>query len=68
MRLVRRCQQLPGQALFQYREGDALHRISSGDVNEYLQTHLGGPFTAKDFRTWGATLFAFHSLAAIEPP
>lgn len=68
VRLLRRCQQLPGQALFQYREGEQLHGISSGDVNDYLQARLGGPYTAKDFRTWGATLFAFRSLAAIPAP
>lgn len=68
VRLVRRCQQLPGQALFQYRENGTVQRIGSDDVNEYLRTHLGGPFTAKDFRTWGATLFAFKLLAAIDPP
>jgi DNA topoisomerase IB len=68
VRLLRRCQQLPGQALFQYREGEQLHRVSSTDVNDYLQAHLGGPYTAKDFRTWGATLFAFRALAAIPAP
>lgn len=68
VKLVRQCRQLPGQALFQYREGDTVQRISSGDVNAYLQEALGGPFTAKDFRTWGATLFAFRTLAATEVP
>ena len=38
------------------------------DVNAYLQEVLGGPFTAKDFRTWGATLFAFRTLATMEVP
>ncbi|MFT3667949.1 MAG: DNA topoisomerase IB [Pseudoxanthomonas sp.] len=68
VRLVRRCRQLPGQALFQYRDGDTVQRISSGDVNAYLQDVMGGPFTAKDFRTWGATLFAFRTLAATALP
>ena len=68
VRLVRGCRQLPGQALFQYREGDTVQRISSGDVNAYLQEVMGGPFTAKDFRTWGATLFAFRTLAGTEVP
>jgi len=68
VRLVRRCRQLPGQALFQYRDGDTVQRISSGDVNAYLQDVMGGPFTAKDFRTWGATLFAFRTLAATDVP
>jgi len=68
VRLVKRCRQLPGQALFQYRDGDSVQRISSGDVNAYLQEVMGGPFTAKDFRTWGATLFAFRTLAATDLP
>ena len=68
VRLVRRCRQLPGQALFQYRDGGRVQRISSGDVNAYLQAALDGPFTAKDFRTWGATLFAFRALATMVLP
>nr|WP_298123603.1 DNA topoisomerase IB [uncultured Pseudoxanthomonas sp.] len=68
VRLVRQCRQLPGQALFQYREHGRVQRITSGDVNDYLQTHLHGPYTAKDFRTLGATLFAFRALASLPPP
>jgi DNA topoisomerase-1 len=68
VRLVRRIQQLPGQALFQYQEAGEVQQVTSGDVNDYLQAHLGGPFTAKDFRTWGATVFAFRQLALQEPP
>lgn len=68
VKLVRQCRQLPGQALFQYREEGRVQRITSGDVNDYLQTQLQGPYTAKDFRTLGATLFAFRTLAALEPP
>ena len=68
VRLVRQCRQLPGQALFQYREHGRVQRITSGDVNDYLQTQLHGPYTAKDFRTLGATLFAFRALAALPAP
>ena len=68
VKLVRQCRQLPGQALFQYREDGRIQRIASGDVNEYLHTHLQGPYTAKDFRTLGATLLAFRALAALPPP
>lgn len=68
VKLVRQCRQLPGQALFQYREQGKVQRITSGDVNDYLQAQLRGPYTAKDFRTLGATLFAFRTLAAIPPP
>ena len=64
-RLVRRCQQLPGQQLFQYLDDAGAHQpIDSGMVNEYLQEAMGGQdFTAKDFRTWGATLQAIAFLA-----
>jgi DNA topoisomerase I len=55
-RIVRQCQELPGQQLFQYRDEDgALHRVESADVNRYLRRITGQPFTAKDFRTWRAT-------------
>ncbi len=62
-KLVRRCQELPGQALFQYLDenGDR-HAIDSGQVNDYLREHMGGEFTAKDFRTWHATLHALTLL------
>ena len=58
--LVRRCQELPGQALFQYvsDEDDDRRAIDSGQVNDYLRERMGGEFTAKDFRTWHATLHA----------
>ena len=55
--VVRRCEDLPGQHLFQYRDEEGkLHRIDSQDVNEYLREITGGEFTAKDFRTWAATV------------
>jgi DNA topoisomerase IB len=67
--LIRQCQQLPGQALFQYRDDDGqVLPVDSGDVNDYLREAMGDAFTAKDFRTWGGTLAAFQRLAAIEPP
>ncbi len=67
--LVKHCQQLPGQALFQYRDdaGD-LRPVDSGAVNDYLRTCMGESFTAKDFRTWGATLAAFQRLARTTLP
>jgi DNA topoisomerase I len=57
-RIVRRCKDLPGSALFQYvdEEGNA-QSIESGDVNDYIRM-IGGDFTAKDFRTWGGTCLA----------
>ena len=68
-RLVRRCQQLPGQVLFQYVDalGDA-QPIDSSDVNDWLHETMGEEFSAKDFRTWGATMLAFKALACAELP
>jgi DNA topoisomerase-1 len=68
-RVVRRCQDLPGQVLFQYVDefGDT-HPISSSDVNDYLRSIAGIPVTAKDFRTWAGTLLAVDQLAAEAPP
>jgi DNA topoisomerase-1 len=58
-KLVKRCQELPGQALFQYLdEAGIAHPIDSGQVNDYLRDAMGTDFTAKDFRTWGGTLDA----------
>jgi DNA topoisomerase IB len=68
-RLLRRCQQLPGQALFQYRDDDgALQPVGSSQVNDYLREAMGEAFTAKDFRTWGGTLLAFQRLAMTPLP
>ena len=65
--LVRRCQELPGQTLFQYVDEQGGHRaIDSGQVNDYLRERMGGEFTAKDFRTWHATLHAL-TLARARP-
>lgn len=62
-RIVRACQELPGQALFEYRDGDgAVQRVGSADVNAYLQEVTGQPITAKDFRTWFGTLEAAMAL------
>lgn len=72
VRLLRRCQQLPGQNLFQYIDDNNEPRpIDSGMVNDYLFEAMGGEFTAKDFRTWGATVQAIAVLADVplpEPP
>ncbi|HWM18445.1 MAG TPA: hypothetical protein VNO51_02075 [Ilumatobacteraceae bacterium] len=58
-RLVRRCQNLPGQQLFQYRTADGeLRAIGSTDVNAYLAEHGNVSMSAKAFRTWNATVFA----------
>lgn len=60
-KVVRHCQQLPGQELFQYQEEDGtLRTLSSTDVNDYLRGAAGGNFTAKDFRTWHGTVQALE--------
>jgi DNA topoisomerase-1 len=61
--VVRRCQDLPGQELFQYVHGDGrVHSIGSADVNAYLREAAGDDFSAKDFRTWYGTLLAARAL------
>lgn len=60
-RIVRRCQDLPGQELFQYPDADGtLRRIGSADVNAYLHEAAGERFTAKDFRTWHGSVLALE--------
>jgi DNA topoisomerase I len=67
--MVRRCHQLPGQRLFQYvDDAGGLHPIDSGQVNAYLKEAMGEAFTAKDFRTWGATLRALALMHATPLP
>jgi DNA topoisomerase-1 len=62
-RVVRQLQELPGQALFQYVNGDANpHHVTSNDVNDYIREATGSDFTAKHFRTWGATVLAFEQM------
>ena len=66
VRALRRIHQLPGQQLFQFLDEDGtVHRVGSADVNDYLRDAMGGEFSAKDFRTWGATLAAFRILAGM---
>ena len=61
--IVRQLQELPGQALFQYVNGDGNpHPITSTEVNDYIREASGGDFTAKHFRTWGATVLAFEQM------
>jgi len=68
-KLMRRCQQLPGQMLFQYLDDDGQQQpVDSGMVNDYLREAMGADFTAKDFRTWGGTLVAIRQLAQREIP
>jgi DNA topoisomerase-1 len=60
-RIVRSIQELPGQAIFQYLDDDGARReITSDDVNAYLREAMGSDFTAKEFRTWKATIEALR--------
>jgi DNA topoisomerase-1 len=67
-RIVRACQELPGQDLLQYFDDDKnLRAVSSGDVNAYLREIAGGDITAKDFRTWAGTVLVARFLSASTP-
>jgi DNA topoisomerase I len=67
-RIIRACQELPGQDLLQYfNEAKELHGVSSGDVNAYLREITGADITAKDFRTWAGTVLMARYLAISEP-
>ena len=67
-RIVQRCQELPGQELFQYLD-DAGRRqsVDAGDINEYLRRITGRQVTAKDFRTWAGTTLAAEALRIFGP-
>jgi DNA topoisomerase I len=67
-RIVRSCQELPGQHLFQYEDDDGVARqVSSADVNDYIRSIAGAEVTAKDFRTWAGTVLAAMALGEFEP-
>jgi DNA topoisomerase-1 len=66
-RIIKRCQEIPGQNLFQYLdENGERHTISSSDVNAYLQTLTGADFTAKDYRTWAGSALALAVLRELQ--
>jgi DNA topoisomerase I len=66
-RIIQKCQDLPGQQLFQYEDqAGEVAAIGSEDVNDYLQRITGQPFTAKDFRTWAGTILAAIALGKME--
>ena len=65
-RIVRRCQAMPGQELFEYQdENGEVRCVGSAEVNAYLREAGGADFTAKDFRTWHATA---HALELVKTP
>lgn len=66
-RIVKSCQDVPGQHLFQYLDDDGQrHGVTSQDVNDYLREISGQDFSAKDFRTWAGTVLAAIALAEFE--
>src|SRR5919112_3930916 len=66
-KIVRACQELPGQDLFQYIDEDGVQRdVTSADVNAYLKEITGRDITAKDFRTWAGTVLAAMALSEFE--
>jgi DNA topoisomerase-1 len=69
-KIVRACQDLPGQELFQYvDETGELKDVTSSDVNSYLREITGRDISAKDFRTWHGTVMAalaLHELASFD--
>ncbi len=63
-RLVKQCQEIPGQDLFQYIDAEGTRQdVTSGDVNAYLREATGQDFSAKDFRTWAGTVAASMALS-----
>jgi DNA topoisomerase-1 len=66
-RIVKACQELPGQELFQYLDDEGERRdVTSADVNAYLREITGRDITAKDFRTWAGTVLAALALQEFE--
>jgi DNA topoisomerase-1 len=66
-RIVKSCQDVPGQHLFQYLDDDGQrHGVTSQDVNDYLREISGQDFSAKDFRTWAGTVLAAIALTEFE--
>jgi DNA topoisomerase I len=66
-KIIRACQELPGQELLQYIDEQGNCRdVTSTDVNEYLREITGKDITAKDFRTWAGTVLAAMALSELE--
>lgn len=61
--IIRKLDEMPGYEIFRYYDEEGkLTNVRSEDVNEYIKQHMGEEFTAKDFRTWGGTLWATAEL------
>ena len=67
LRLVSKCEEIPGWELFQYYDKDGeKHSVDSGMVNTYIHDISGELFSAKDFRTWAASVVFFDTLYDLE--
>lgn len=66
-RVLRRCHDLPGQSLLQYRENGRTHSIDSQAVNDYIKSHTNELATAKTFRIWMGSVYALADLIEAEP-
>jgi len=68
-KVIRACQDLPGQRLFEYLdESGEVRHVNSHDVNEYIRAAAGEEFSAKDFRTWAGTVTCCEFLRREERP
>jgi DNA topoisomerase-1 len=66
-KIIKACQELPGQDLLQYLDQDGKQQnVTSADVNAYLKEITGQDITAKDFRTWAGTVLAALALKEVE--
>lgn len=59
--IIKELQDLPGQNLFQYKEGGECIPVTSREVNQFIQQVMGEEFSAKHFRTWRASVLAFEA-------
>lgn len=66
-RMLKRCEEIPGQCLFTYESDSGWSRVESGDINQWLRATTGESFTSKDFRTWGGTVVAATRLNELGP-
>ncbi|MES2410282.1 MAG: DNA topoisomerase IB [Bacteroidota bacterium] len=68
-KLVKKCQDIPGQDLFQYYDDAGNHRcVGSSDINNYLKSVTGEDFTAKDFRCWAGSVNALGAFQKLSQP
>ncbi len=69
VRMVSRCEEIPGWELFKYYdENGEKQSIESSMINEYLHAISGEFFSAKDFRTWAASVIFFETLMELKKP